>query len=103
MIPSSKCVAIVCFETDVRNAKLFSDLGHPVPRVVQYQVTIDPDRVSPTGDFIRFGQGGDGAGQGDEITGWVKKDEMIIVEILAECDSEGILRPVISPTLERAA
>jgi hypothetical protein len=44
-----------------------------------YQVTIDPEKVSPCGRFIRFGNN-----DGDEIIGWQKADRMTIVSILAE-------------------
>lgn len=101
MLPTTKCVAIVCFETDVRNAKLYAGLGHPVPRVVQYQVTIDPGRVSPSGDFIRFGMGGDGAGQGDEITGWIPTIEVAIQEVIAEWNGHEFV--TVQHSAERAA
>lgn len=95
MIPSVKCIAIVSFEQDVRNAKLFSGLGHPVPRVVQYQVTLDPDNVSPTGENIRFG------GQGDEIMGWVRVEDIYLVELLAQWDGEKFV--TVQHGAERAA
>jgi hypothetical protein len=95
VIPSVKCVAIVSFEQDVKNAKLFSGLGHPVPRVVQYQVTIDPENVSPTGESIRFG------GQGDEIMGWVRIADIHFVELLAQWDGEKFM--TVQHSAERAA
>lgn len=91
---TAKQVAIVCFDQDLRNADLLNDLGHPAPRVVCYQVTLDPARLSPEGEFIRFGMGGDGLGAGDEITGWVNLNDLTIEEILAEADEAGILRPI---------
>lgn len=101
MIPTKKCVAIVAFEQDIRNAKLFDALSHPVPRITQYSVTIDPARVSPSGHNIRFGQWGDGLGQGDEITGWVRTEDVHIVERIAEWDGEKFV--AVQSSAERAA
>lgn len=98
---TSKQVAIVCLATDRDNAKLLADLGHPVPRVVFYSVTLDPARLSETGEFIRFGQWGDGAGQGDEITGWIPVKEIVVREVLAEWDGTQF-RPFVQ-SAERAA
>lgn len=83
---TAKQVAIVCFEQDARNAKIMSDLGHPAPRVIAYQVTLDPARLSPDGVFMRFGQWSDQGGAGDEITGWVALEDILVEEILAEWD-----------------
>jgi hypothetical protein len=99
--PKSKQVAIVSFLQDVKNAKMLADLGHPSPRVVSYQVTIDPARVSPDGEFVRFGQWSDGQGAGDEITGWILLEDIVIEEILAEHDGEAF-RPAVQRA-ERAA
>lgn len=76
-----KVVAIVKFgpagfETDgIRPAEYF-------------QVTIDPAYVSPSGDYIRFGQN-----QGDEIMGWQRIAALTVIEVLAEwgdnCDGTG--------------
>lgn len=95
MIPSTKCVAIVSFKQDVDNAKLFEALAHPVPRVVQYQVTIDPENLSPSGENIRFGE------NGDEIMGWVRVADVHLVELLAEWDGEKFMK--VQPSAERAA
>jgi len=48
-----------------------------------YQVTVDPSKVSPSGEYIRFG-----LNQGDEIQGWQKTEAITILEILAEWDGE---------------
>jgi hypothetical protein len=101
VIPSTKCVAIVSFEQDVKNASLFSGLGHPVPRVVLYSVTLDPERISPSGKHIRFGQWGDGKGAGDEITGWVAVADIHLVELLAQWDGETFV--TVQHSAERAA
>jgi len=101
MFPSKKVVAIVAFLQDMENAKILQSLDHPSPRVVQYQVTIDPDRVSPSGDFVRFGQWNDQKGQGDEITGWVKHDDLVLLEVIAEWDGEKFL--TVQHSAERAA
>jgi hypothetical protein len=101
MFPLKKVVAIVAFAQDVKNAALLDSLSHPVPRVVQYQVTLDPERVSPGGEFIRFGQWNDQKGQGDEITGWVMKDDLTILEVIAEWDGDKFL--TVQHSAERAA
>ena len=44
-----------------------------------YQVTIDPNMCSPSGEYIRFGHY-----KGDEITGWQRVDAMTICERLSE-------------------
>ena len=48
-----------------------------------FQVTIDPKRISPSGEFIRFG-----TYDGDEIMGWQRCKAMSVVEILAEWPEE---------------
>jgi hypothetical protein len=44
-----------------------------------YQVTIDPEKISPSGDYIRFGTYG-----GDEIIGWQRCAALTLVEVLGE-------------------
>lgn len=44
-----------------------------------YQVTIDPKKVSPNGEFIRFG-----LSPGDEIVGWQRVKALTVLEILGE-------------------
>jgi hypothetical protein len=65
------------------------------------QVTIDPARLSPEGEFIRFGMGNDELGQGDEITGWIALADLTVEEILAEWDGEKFR--IFEPSAERAA
>jgi hypothetical protein len=98
---TAKQVAIVCFDQDLKNADLLNSLGHPAPRVVCYQVTLDPARLSPEGEFIRFGMGNDELGQGDEITGWIALADLTVEEILAEWD--GTQFRVFEPSAQRAA
>lgn len=43
-----------------------------------YQVTIDPEKLSPSGEYIRFGEY-----PGDEIQGWQKCSALTVVEVLA--------------------
>lgn len=104
MLPSvtAKQVAIVSFDQDISNSKLLNDLQHPAPRVISYQVTLDPARLSPAGDFVRFGQWSDGGGAGDEITGWIHLDDLTVEEILATWDGEAF-RPFVVQSAERAA
>lgn len=68
---TKKCTAIVTFgmfglETGSRPGMLF-------------QVTIDPAKISPAGDYIRFGDT-----PGDEITGWQRCSCMSVVEVLGD-------------------
>lgn len=42
-----------------------------------FQVTIDPQKISPSGEFIRFG-----SHPGDELVGWQRVDWLAIEEIL---------------------
>lgn len=48
-------------------------------RIVHYQVTIDPDKKSPSGQFMRFG-----THEMDEITGWQPLATMVLVEVLSD-------------------
>ena len=48
-----------------------------------YQVTIDPNMVSPSGEYIRFGQY-----HGDEIQGWQRVLTMTICEVLGRSDAK---------------
>lgn len=43
-----------------------------------FQVTIDPNRASPDGEFIRFG-----SYQGDEIVGWQRCAAISVISVLA--------------------
>ena len=52
---------------------------------VFYQVTIDPSKVSPSGEYIRFG-----LTENDEIVGWQKISALTVVEILGEFDANGL-------------
>ena len=49
-----------------------------------YAVTIDPEKVTQSGEFIRFGDN-----QGDELIGWQRCAAMTVVEIIGEWQ-EGI-------------
>ena len=48
-----------------------------------YQVTIDPDQLSPSGQYIRFG-----INQNDEINGWQLVSALTICEILQNLTTE---------------
>ena len=48
-----------------------------------YQVTIDPEKVSPCGKFIRFGNN-----DGDELIGWQKADSLTVVCVLGYWQDE---------------
>jgi len=47
-------------------------------RIIHYQVTIDPDKMSPTGQFMRFG-----THAADELTGWMPVAGLVLVEVLS--------------------
>lgn len=57
-----------------------------------YQVTIDPRKISPSGDFIRFGDT-----QGDEIVGWQRCKALTVVEVLGAWPKDSAGEP---PVLE---
>lgn len=44
-----------------------------------YQVTIDPARLSPSQEFIEFGQA-----IGDQLVGWRPVEDVIVEEVLGE-------------------
>ena len=44
-----------------------------------FQVTIDPAKISPSGEFIRFG-----TYEGDEILGWQRLEAITVIERLAD-------------------
>ena len=48
-----------------------------------FQVTVDPELFSPTGEFVRFGEN-----PGDELMGWQRADAVHIGEILGEWDGD---------------
>ena len=48
-----------------------------------YQAVIDPNMVSPAGDYIRFGQY-----KGDELVGWQRVEAMTVCEVLGDIDDE---------------
>lgn len=66
-----KCTAIVKF-----GPAGFSTDGMKLAEY--YQVTIDPEKISPSGNFIRFG-----TTQGDELVGWQRAAALTVVEVLA--------------------
>jgi hypothetical protein len=61
------CDAIVAFTPE---------LDRPMSHTVLYQVRIDPAKVSPSGEYIRFDHGT------SEIHGWKRIDQITIFEIL---------------------
>ena len=79
---ANKCVAIVRFGPSGFTTDGFRPGEY-------YQVTIDPNRVSPSGEFIRFGIHSDQIeGAGDELCGWQRCDALCVVEILGEWDGD---------------
>ena len=66
-----------------------------------YQVAIDPRKMSPSGEMIRFGDS-----PGDEIVGWQRCRSMTIIEVLAEWPYDQVWPGVLSvehPVLMLAA
>lgn len=66
-----------------------------------YQVTIDPERFSPCGAFIRFG-----TYRGDELIGWQNANMLYVVSYIAPwTDEDGENGPMlpwgVSPALEK--
>lgn len=60
--------ALVCF---------IPEADRPMSHTVVYQVRIDPEKLSPSGEYIRFEHG-----EQCEIHGWKRVDEIKILEIL---------------------
>jgi hypothetical protein len=80
-VPEQKIVSIVKFKN--------TNDGSPFQtRTIYFQVTIDPDNVSPSEAYIRFGET-----PGDEIIGWQEVELLEIVETLAVADENGELQP----------
>ena len=73
---TKKCTAIVKFGP----AGLPTDGMRPAE---YFQVTIDPNFISPSGEFIRFGNT-----PGDEIMGWQRAAALTVVEILGEWEDD---------------
>lgn len=71
-----KCVAIVRF-----GPSGFATDGFKAGEY--FQVTIDPDKCSPSGEFIRLG-----SESGDELLGWQRCEAISVVEILGYWDGE---------------
>ena len=53
--------------------------GQQIPQMpaVMAQVTVRPDKVSPSGALIRFGDT-----PGDELIGWMRREYLEVVEVL---------------------
>ena len=59
---------------------------------INFQVTVDPDRVLPDSPFIRFGLWScDKKGAGDELTGWMNVNDWDLVHIIGTLDANGNL------------
>ena len=68
----TKCLAIVRFGPEEANSGF---------TLAQYfQAVIDPERISPNGEYIRFGYDA----ERDELNGWQKASCIFVVEILEE-------------------
>ncbi len=69
-----KCVAIVRFGISGTQMD-----GHKAGEY--FQVTIDPAKISPSGEYIRLG-----GNPGDEIVGWQKASAITVIEVLGIWD-----------------
>ena len=59
------------------------------PRLVHYQVTIDPEKIETTKYMIRLGET-----RGDEITGWQPIDTLVVDLVLGELQDDGTVTPI---------
>lgn len=72
-------VAIVNFKSERERLKLA-----PGQRLLLYQVTLDPSRISPSGEHICLGNT-----TGDQITGWQPLADLEVVEVLCQVTTDG--------------
>ena len=74
-LPDDKLVAILKFRE-----------GFPVPQnpAVLFQVTLDSQKISPSGRLIRFGNH-----QGDEVVGWQLRECLQVVEVIGRLAEDG--------------
>lgn len=79
-------VVVICHFRD--------DVGPLVPQnpAVHFQVTVDRNKVSPSGRFIRVGDN-----TGDEVSGWQRRDYIQVDEVLGVNDLGAVV------PLEKAA
>lgn len=75
--PKQKVVALISCRNGIQHHALL------------FQVTLDPERVWPGEEFIRFGYWGDGKGQADELTGWMRLSEWELVEVMGKVAEDG--------------
>ena len=75
--PKERVVALVQCVNGIQHPNLF------------FQVTLDPDRMLPDSEYIRFGGWSDGKGQGDELTGWMRLSDWHIAHVIGPVDAAG--------------
>ena len=78
---AKKTVALVAFQPE---------LDRPMMHTVLYQVTLDPEKLSPSGKYMRFDYDNREGEAISEIHGWKAIDEIVIFEILEEAEEENI-------------
>jgi len=83
-----KCVVIVHYR--IGSPALYNEGHAPQNPACLLQVTLDPDKISPSGRLIRLGDT-----NGDEIIGWTKLAALNVVEILGTTDGK-IVKPIIT-------
>lgn len=57
---------------------------------VLFQVVIDPDRLSPSRDFIHLDQ----RTQKTDVHAWLPVDSVKVIEVLCECTPAGVPLPI---------
>lgn len=78
---------VASFHEYTTKVRAIVKFGHAHPKMGErpgefYQVTIDPNMVSPGGGYIRFGQY-----KGDEIQGWERVEGLTVCEVLGPSDA----------------
>lgn len=99
-LPEIPLVCIVKFRDDLQ-------FGLQIPQTpaVHFQVTVKRANCSPSGQFIRFGE------QGDELVGWMRREYLLVCEVLGQVAADGkTVQPVddvdyacAGPVIEQAA
>lgn len=78
-LPNYPIVIIVKFDE-----KLAFGLQIPQTPAVHFQVTAHAGNISPSGRYIRFG-----GTKGDELTGWMVREYLVVCEVLGELGIDG--------------
>ncbi len=79
----TRSVCIVSFGSFGKNIDGTWPIGFGMKAGEFFQVTIDPNRCSESGEFVRFG-----GFPGDELVGWQLVDGLTVQEVLGEWDGD---------------